>query len=225
MLTNLFKSLFGKEEVKEVVVANKVKKDIYNTTIGDLITFGHNDLTELIDQTYTITGRLILEGESHKMVFLKASSRPDLPKIYIDITTNEDHITIYKEVSPDDVFSCLAEGSSPESEFASHLRADVEDNGSFQFNPKANKEEIDRSWFNNKRYYVKKKGEYKKLETNKNILVAEGNNVEDSQVYWFESDQREFNFLSVLIAEVGSTTLYAGRRIEPYDISSIDSQE
>lgn len=224
MLTNLFKSLFGKEEVKEVVVANKVKKDIYNTSIGDLITFGHNDLTELIDQTYTITGRLILEGEEHKIVLLKASSRPDLPKIYIDITTNEDHITIYKEVSPDDVFSCLAEGDSKDSEFASHLISGVEDNGSFQFNPRANKEEMDRSWFNNKRYYVKKNGEYLFLETNKDILKAEGNNVEECQLNWFESDQREFNFLTIL-TKSGHTLLYAGRRIEPYDISSIDSQE
>lgn len=226
MLGNFIKGLFGqKEDVQQPVAVVKVKKDIYNTTIGDLITFGHNDLTELIDETFTITGRFILENDRHKMIFLKASGRPQLPKIYIDITTNEDHITIYKEVSPDDVFSCLAEGDSPESEFASHLIHDVEDNGSFQFSQDKTQEEMDKYWFNKKRYYVRKNGEYLFLETNKDVLKAEGNNVEDCQLNWFESDQREFNFITLLREGTGATTLYAGRRIEPYDISSIDSPE
>lgn len=222
----IFKNLFGsKEEVQVVNPVPVVKKDIYNATVGDVITFGMNDLKQLVDQTYKITSRLILENDNHKMVFLIARSKPELPVIYIDITTHEEHIMVYKEVSPDDVFSCLVEGNSEDSEFASHLLQEREDNGSFAFDSDLEQEMLDEHWFNKKRYYVRKKGEYKRLETRKNVYSAEGNNVEMVEVYWFEADQREFNFLTVLSEGVGHTMLYAGRRIEPYDISSIDSPE
>ncbi len=224
---DIFKNLFGKkDEVAEVVIPkNTIKKDIYTAETGDIINFGHNDLTQLIEQSYKITSRLILESNNHKMIFLVAKSTPELPVIYIDITTHEEHITIYKEVSPEDVFSCLEEGNSPDSEFASHLLQEKEDNGSFEFDQNGDEELLNQNWFNKKRYYVRKKGEYKRLETKKNVTVAEGNNVEDVEVYWFEADQREYNFLTVLSEGVGHTILYAGRRIEPHDISSIDSPE
>lgn len=192
-MTSLGKSHTQKEENKPVSV---LRKDIYESKIGDIVVFGFNDLMELANEQFEIVGKTIYERETDKNMELLTMINPSGDKLFVDNSSDKHHIYVYKEMFFNDFSNITTEDEENREEY---LDATENHSLGLRFNSTLTVSEKDKFWIqNDDKYYGSLRDiTFKHITDNESYQLTDSDG-DQTLVYLLQSSDREYRFIMTI---------------------------
>jgi hypothetical protein len=207
------------EEKKPVAVE---RDNIYQSKINDVVIFGFNDLMELANQQFEVVGKTIYERESEKNMELLTMISPSGDKLFVDNSSDKQHIYVYKEMFLADFSGMTTEDEVNREEY---LDGTEDHQIGLKFNSTLTKNETSDFWIqNDEKYYGVLRAETFKHITDSNSYNIKSEDGILTLVYMLESSDREYRMI-ITIDQQGNTFFFSGRRIEPHDVDKIMGED